>query len=207
MEIHMFIYKIENNIDGKFYIGKTTKTLEERLRRHVYSHVEGQTYLYKAMRKHGLENFSISLIEEVKEDLDTRERHWIAELNPAYNMTLGGEGGDTSSSPNFKSGVARHHSNRTEYPGARMLGKNHTTETRRKQSEKRTEHWNIMSDEEREIRSKKVAGHNNGMYGKVPKNSLQIVFNGVKYNSVAEASRVTGHSSKYVKKHGELYNE
>lgn len=207
MEIEMFIYKIQNAIDGKFYIGKTTKSLEERFRKHLYNHADGQTYLYKAMRKHGIENFNISLIEEVEEDLDSREKHWIAELSPSYNMTIGGEGGDTSSSPNFKAAILHHHSNRDHYPGSRMLGKTHTIETKRKQSEKRTEHWNTMSDEERESRSKKVAGKNNGMYGKSPKNSLQVVLNGVKYASISEASRATGHSSKYVKKHGELYNE
>lgn len=203
----MFIYKIENKIDGKFYIGKTSKTLEERFRKHLYNHLDGQTYLYKAMRKHGIENFDISLVEEVTEDLDSREKYWIAELNPTYNMTLGGEGGDTSASPNFKSGIQQHHSTRTYYPGFRMLGKTHTSETKRKQSEKRTEHWNSLSDEERETRSKKIAGQNNGMYGKLPKNSLQIVFNGIRYSSIAEASRATGHSGNYLKKHGELYNE
>jgi group I intron endonuclease len=203
----MFIYKIENKIDGKFYIGKTSKTLEERFRKHLYNHLDGQTYLYKAMRKHGIENFDISLVEEVTEDLDLREKYWIAELNPTYNMTVGGDGGDTSSSPNFKFGIQQHHYTRTDYPGSRMLGKTHTSETKRKQSEKRTEHWNSLSDEERENRSKKITGQKNGMYGKLPKNSLQIMFNGVKYSSISEASQVTGHSGKYLKKHGEIYNE
>ena len=42
----------------------------------------------------------------------------------------------------------------------------------------------------------------NGMYGKTPKNSVKISYNGIEYKSIAEASRKTGHSAAYLKKHG-----
>jgi hypothetical protein len=55
------------------------------------------------MRKHGFDLFSIEKIEEVQEIsiLNEREKYWIKTLSPHYNMTEGGDGGDTSKSPNF----------------------------------------------------------------------------------------------------------
>jgi group I intron endonuclease len=96
----MIIYKIQNNVNGNFYIGKTIKTADERFKRHYYNHKDGKTYLYKAMRKYGFDNFSIEILEETI-DLDNRERFWIKTLHPQYNMTEGGDGGDTSKSPNY----------------------------------------------------------------------------------------------------------
>lgn len=57
----MIVYKIVNLINGKIYVGKTTKSIEERFARHRYSHVDGNTYLYKSMRKYGFENFNIEV--------------------------------------------------------------------------------------------------------------------------------------------------
>lgn len=202
----MYIYKIENKVNGKIYIGKTQKSIEERFNKHKYNHINGQTHLYRAMRKHSIDQFDITLIEECLDDLNEREKHWINILRPEYNMTPGGEGGDTSNSLNWQIAMKEHHENRTYYPGARMLGKTHSEETKLKQSQKRTKHWAALSDEERSTRSKKTVGLNNGMYGKTPKNSLQVVFNGIEYSSISEASRATGHSAKYVKKHGEIIN-
>jgi hypothetical protein len=56
------------------------------------------------MRKYGEENFEFSILEEVgsSEILNEREIIWIEKLKPTYNMTKGGDGGDTSNSPNYK---------------------------------------------------------------------------------------------------------
>lgn len=102
------IYRITNIVNSKFYIGKTTKTIQERFKRHCYNHKDQNTYLYKSMRKHGIDKFIVDIIEETDFDsLNEREIHWIKTLQPHYNMTSGGEGGDTSSSPNFKLYVSR----------------------------------------------------------------------------------------------------
>lgn len=98
----MFIYKIVNNVNGDFYIGKTVTSLENRFKRHFYNHKDGQTYLYRAMRKYGFENFTIEILQEVNENIDEFERKYIKNLCPKYNMTKGGDGGDTSNSPNYK---------------------------------------------------------------------------------------------------------
>jgi len=103
----MIIYKIINNVNGKFYIGKTIKSAEERFKRHYYNHQKQNTHLYKSMRKHGFENFSFEIIEEVVGDINERECYWIEHLNPHYNMTAGGDGGDTSFSPNYIKGMQK----------------------------------------------------------------------------------------------------
>ena len=104
------IYIITNKVNSKTYIGKTTKSIQERFDAHCYNSLKKNqnTYLYKAIRKYGVENFTISLLEETTPDLlNEREIHWISKLNPNYNMTKGGDGGDTSNSPNYKIGMSR----------------------------------------------------------------------------------------------------
>lgn len=118
------IYRITNVVNSKFYIGKTSKTVQERFQRHCYNHQKQNTYLYKAMRKYGVENFICEVLEETDNPND-REIYWIQTLQPHYNMTLGGDGGDTSDSPNFIAAVKLMHENRKpeDYATYGMLGK------------------------------------------------------------------------------------
>lgn len=91
------IYKLTNNITGEFYIGKTKSTLKARLKGHIKVYKTGVGHLQRSMRIHGIENFSISLIEETEfELLDEREKFYIDKLKPTLNMTQGGEGGSTT---------------------------------------------------------------------------------------------------------------
>lgn len=60
------VYKIVNLIDRKVYVGKTIK--KNRFVRHKVNAKRGvDTYLYRAMRLHGVENFEFSVIEETAE--------------------------------------------------------------------------------------------------------------------------------------------
>lgn len=130
----MIIYQITNNVNGNFYIGQTTKSVKERLQKHFYNARYGnKTYLYSAIRKYGEESFSISILEETT-DLNIREMFWIHKLNPKYNMTLGGEGGNTSQSPNFKRSMQEYHSKKTsdDYATYGMMYKHHTAESKMK---------------------------------------------------------------------------
>ena len=96
------IYSITNKITGDVYVGYTSKTAEERFQKHKYNARGGSnTYLYNAMRKYGEENFEIKSLQE-DGNLAEDEMFWIKKLDPKYNMTIGGEGGDTSFSPNYK---------------------------------------------------------------------------------------------------------
>ena len=106
------IYKITNTINSDCYIGYTSLSLEARFKKHWYNHKNGNTYLYKAMRKYGFDNFSIEILQE-NGNLEEDEDIWIGKLNPKYNMRAGGTGGDTSKSPNWKAGME----NRRSYVG------------------------------------------------------------------------------------------
>ena len=71
-----FIYKITNLINNKIYVGKTTKTLEERFQTHLHdSKKEKLSHrpLYKDMKEYGAENFSIELLEEDNDNPSEKE--------------------------------------------------------------------------------------------------------------------------------------
>lgn len=95
------VYKIENLLNNKIYIGQTITTLNERWSGHKSDAKRKNTPLYASIRKHhdnlcGV--FSISVIEEniPYNQLDHREIFWIKELNSmypnGYNISNGGNG-------------------------------------------------------------------------------------------------------------------
>lgn len=92
------IYKIINSVNDKVYIGQTKRTLSARFREHCWNAMNSNyNYpLHNAIRKYGVENFSIELIEKCdNKDLNEREKFWIQEYNSynnGYNATLGGDG-------------------------------------------------------------------------------------------------------------------
>ena len=92
-----YIYKIQNLINNRVYIGQTVKSCEKRFQQHKNNYDKpyfSQLTLYKAFKKYGLENFSFEPIEEIEnEKLDEREKYWIDYYDSyknGYNMTLGG---------------------------------------------------------------------------------------------------------------------
>lgn len=89
------IYKIQNLINNKIYIGQSTN-IEERLRRHKIIHDD--CVIHKAIQKYGAENFSYEIIElcEIPQ-LDQKEIYWInyyqSTMPIGYNMVDGGSNG------------------------------------------------------------------------------------------------------------------
>lgn len=98
-----YIYGYQNKITGKWYVGQTSKTIEERHRLHLSSayNEKNKDYnclFHKKIREYGIENFDLILLEEVpnKALLDEREIHWIKEKHSfvkdnGYNLTTGGQ--------------------------------------------------------------------------------------------------------------------
>ena len=91
------IYLIKNHITGKVYVGQTRYTLQHRFTQHLESAGKSNSILHKSIKKHGAENFTIELLEDVENDkLNEREMYWIAKYNSVipngYNMTAGGGG-------------------------------------------------------------------------------------------------------------------
>lgn len=94
-----YIYKIENMVNQKVYIGQTSTSIELRFKEHIKNSKNNNLVcrpLYNAMRKYGVENFKISIVEEcLEENLQEREIFWIEQFGSfksGYNATLGGEG-------------------------------------------------------------------------------------------------------------------
>lgn len=92
-----YIYQIQNDINGKLYIGKTEFSIEKRFKEHCKDAFRERCEkrpLYMAMRKYGIEHFHISLIEETNNP-EEREKFWIECLGTfknGYNATIGGDG-------------------------------------------------------------------------------------------------------------------
>ena len=134
-----YIYKITNIITEHSYVGKTEKSIQERFCRHISNSKDGNTHLYKAFRKYGIDNFRIEVLEEVlNKNIDDRERHYISSINPHYNMTEGGDGGYTSNSPNFIKAMREYHSkkDKSSYATYGMKGKKFPEKSKKLISEK-----------------------------------------------------------------------
>lgn len=63
------VYIITNAVNGKQYVGLTTKKIKSRLTRHIYDahrrdRNRGSKLLVQAIRKYGKENFSIALVSD-----------------------------------------------------------------------------------------------------------------------------------------------
>lgn len=91
-------YRITCHVNGKCYIGITTRGLKRRWGGHVDAASCGRkTKLAAAIRKHGAENFSIEAIAEAvcRDDLLEIERILVGQydsMRRGYNMTVGGDG-------------------------------------------------------------------------------------------------------------------
>ena len=59
----MFVYKVTNLIDGKCYVGKTRRSLEERFKEHS----KANSGLGNAIRELGIEKFKIEVLEGYEE--------------------------------------------------------------------------------------------------------------------------------------------
>ena len=93
-----YIYKIENQINHKIYIGKTNYTNpQKRWKQHLADSQNpnrNHRALYRAINKYGIDNFSFEIIEETNNP-EEREKYYISYYNTyyyGYNETLGGDG-------------------------------------------------------------------------------------------------------------------
>lgn len=127
-----YIYRIDNLENGKFYIGQTIQTIQQRWSDHVSNtkNLSDDMVIHLAMRKYGIDIFTIEPIytiecetkTELKKQLNELEIKSIEELNPEYNVAKGGLGHTGVVIRRF--GAENH-----------FYGKTHTEEVRKRISE------------------------------------------------------------------------
>lgn len=118
------IYKIENKINGKVYIGQSVDVYR-RLKKHIWDIENNNSALHRAFKKYGIDNFTYELIEECDIDrLDEREIFYIQKYNSyvgtknsnGYNLNVGG-GVNRGWNPTDE--------NRNNFRNANLGGKSH----------------------------------------------------------------------------------
>ena len=94
-----YIYKVTNLVNQKIYIGLTYRDIQTRWNEHKSRANNGSSlYFHNAIRKYGINNFSIEQIDQDDGDtLKEREKYWINYYNSnihefGYNLTNGGDG-------------------------------------------------------------------------------------------------------------------
>lgn len=90
------IYKYQNKINGKVYIGQSLN-IENRYKQHLYdaqSRAERGTGVDLAINKYGIDQFDFEIIEQCEpSQLNEREIYWIEyydSYHNGYNRTIGG---------------------------------------------------------------------------------------------------------------------
>lgn len=132
-----YIYITTNIVNGKQYIGQTTRNLSKRITEHKCQ--SGCPFFHKAIKKYGIKNFKWVPIEYPIEELDEMESFWINKLSTlkpnGYNLDTGGH-----------------------------INKKASEETKRKMSKSQT--GRITSLETKIKLSKSKKGKKNHFYGK-----------------------------------------
>lgn len=149
----MFIYKIINVVNNKFYVGKTKHPLNVRLTHHWWSRNKNRRKMpiCAAMIKYGRENFQISLLETVQNsESNEKEKYWIRKLKPDYNVSTGGQGGTISSG---------------------FFGHKHSAETRKQMSK-----IHRLNYDGRLLNTANQTGENNSMAKLSEKRAQQLIF-------------------------------
>ena len=92
------VYLVTNSLNNMRYVGRTCRSLRERLSEHIRAARRGSTYrIHRAIREYGADNFVIQILEDdiPSRLIHAREKHWIAAFNTlkeGYNSISGGGG-------------------------------------------------------------------------------------------------------------------
>ena len=171
------IYKITNTKNGKFYIGMTVDSLEQRLKEHIQEcrryergTVKYKSRLYNAMLADGIQYFIIELVEDnvPRELVGAREQYYIKLLNSqddsiGYNISKGGRAGPPQGKHTEQAKLMQSIHNKNKI----WCYDPETLEYRKVLPENVPEGFVIGMLESHKA---KLKGENNGMYGKVGAN-------------------------------------
>jgi group I intron endonuclease len=135
-EPKVIVYRAQNLVNGKRYIGVTMNGLRTRIKSHMYLANNGKGHAFHdALRKYGRDKFSFETLADFIDDYDLAkvyEWEMICKHRPEYNLTSGGEGGGFAASTIEKMRAAKlGKKHRPEVIAAR-LGRKHSEEHCRK---------------------------------------------------------------------------
>jgi hypothetical protein len=138
----MHIYKIINNTNGKWYIGKTNGQDP--------NYMGSGKLLKQAYAKYGKENFEKIILEtcSTEQELNQREQHWISESGAmldllSYNLAEGGSGGDLSKFIDYKKRIIPPTATAAAQRWFQSLTKEQQQELHANQAAKRTKGWYV----------------------------------------------------------------
>lgn len=175
----MFIYKTTNLINGKIYVGQSSKDID-------VEYFGSGRILLKAIKKYGKENFIREIIEVCcdKNELNNKEIFWINELkscdtNIGYNISIGGEGGNLGEEVNKKI---------SEKSRIRMMGN-----SIRKGMTAPNKGVPMSEEQKKKLRKPKTEEHKKKLSdAKIGKGLKKIIClnDGTIFNSVKEAAKI-----------------
>lgn len=183
----MIIYVFTNKINGKKYVGQTSRNFKERVGEHLRRNV---TYFDKALKKYGISNFDYEIVDNACsiDELNEKEKFWIVKndsmIPNGYNLCEGGGvtvGYTHSMESKIKMSISKRESGVMRGTNNHYYGKRHTPEIREKMAQK----WTEERRNEQSRRSREM--DRSYLFVKV-----RNMDTGEIYNSVKEASNVTG---------------
>lgn len=161
------IYKIENIINNKFYIGSTsTIGFEKRWKKHILDlnkNKHHSIYLQRSWNKYGADNFIFSIVEECSKDQCLiREQYYMNYMKPEYNICE--NAGNTLGYKRSKKSKDKQ-SKRMNGCGNNFYGKHHTEETKQKLRDINRGNW-AGEKNPKYNKGYKIVGNKNPFYGK-----------------------------------------
>jgi len=172
----MIIYKATNKINGKAYIGKTTKTLEKRKKQHIIEAKNCKFHFHKAIQKWGEVYFDweVLFIAKNEKELNEKEIFFIKQYDTyknGYNQTKGGEGQlGWSPSEETRKVWSEQRMGKNQYTAGYIHPKSKKlwSEDRKEQEKKKTEQRQLAANKKRSEKLKGREPWNKGKKMKPP---------------------------------------